>query len=76
MRPYFEKMVPLGKELKEKELKEQKAKYLWMSLPVADEFIISYNVEVDEDAFNVKIHAEGEDENGTEHEADMDLELC
>lgn len=32
-------------------------------------------LEVDEDGFNVLIHAEGEDENGTTHEADMDLTL-
>ena len=32
-------------------------------------------IEVDEDTFNVLIHAEGEDENGTNHEVDMDLEL-
>ncbi|MBS3101475.1 hypothetical protein J4204_05045 [Candidatus Woesearchaeota archaeon] len=32
-------------------------------------------IELDEDTFNVLIHAEGEDENGTNHEADMDLEL-
>ena len=32
-------------------------------------------IEIDEDTFDVLIHAEGEDENGTNHEADMDLEL-
>ena len=32
-------------------------------------------LEVDEDSFNVLIHAEGEDENGTTHEIDMDLTL-
>lgn len=32
-------------------------------------------IEVDEDTFDVTIHAEGEDENGTTHEADMRLRL-
>ncbi len=32
-------------------------------------------IEVDEDSFDVTIHAEGEDENGTDHEADMRLTL-
>lgn len=32
-------------------------------------------LEVEEDSFNVLIHAEGEDENGTTHEVDMDLTL-
>ena len=32
-------------------------------------------IEVDEDSFDVTIHAEGEDENGTDHEADMKLTL-
>ncbi len=32
-------------------------------------------IEVEEDSFDVLIHAEGEDENGTSHEADMALRL-
>lgn len=32
-------------------------------------------LEVEEDTFDVTIHAEGEDENGTDHEADMTLKL-
>ena len=32
-------------------------------------------IEVEEDTFDVLIHAEGEDENGTDHEADMRLRL-
>lgn len=32
-------------------------------------------LEVDEDTFDVRIHAEGEDENGTNQEVDMDLRL-
>ncbi len=32
-------------------------------------------IEVEEDSFTVIIHAEGDDENGTKHEADMQLEL-
>lgn len=32
-------------------------------------------IEVDEDTFDVTIHAEGEDENGTTHEADIRLRL-